>query len=172
MLSGVSPCAICQRISPLFMSIAVIRPYGGFTSGRPRTARTPDVSVTAAPGARSAPASAPAPPLNRGPLVAMPWIQPKSPESLGSPGTRPRDTNVDCEKTYKMCVSGSYDPPGQFVPPLLIPDARVPSGPSILLTTGGVKIGPSLYLDTIFVASARNSGVKSIKSLTEDPWRS
>ena len=34
-LSGVSPWAICQASSPRFMSSAVMRPYGGFTSGRP-----------------------------------------------------------------------------------------------------------------------------------------
>ena len=40
-----------------------------------------------------------------------------------------------------MCVSGSNEPPGQFVPP----DERKPAiGPSRLLTGGGVKIGPSL----------------------------
>jgi len=40
-----------------------------------------------------------------------------------------------------MCVSGSYDPPGQFVPP---DDRKLPIGPSFRLTGGGVKIGPSL----------------------------
>ena len=42
-----------------------------------------------------------------------------------------------------MCVSGSYEPPFQFVPA----SARVsrPSGPSTLLTTGGVNIGPISY---------------------------
>src|SRR5215475_890130 len=68
-----------------------------------------------------------------------------------------------------MCVSGSYDPPGQLVPPLLIAVASVPSGPSILLTTGGVNIGPILYREAIFIASACNSGVKSIRSSIEDP---
>src|SRR5215475_389645 len=79
---------------------------------------------------------------------------------------------TDCEKTYRICVSGSYDPPGQFVPPLLIAVARVPSGPSILLTTGGVNIGPILYREAILSASARNSGVKSIKSSIDEPCRS
>src|SRR6059036_3817037 len=71
-----------------------------------------------------------------------------------------------------MCVSGSYEPPGQFVPPLEGPIPIVASGPSSLLTTGGVKIGPSLYFDTTFSASARSSGVKSIRSSIETPWRS
>src|SRR5687767_11779861 len=47
----------------------------------------------------------------------------------------------------------------------------MPSGPSALLTTGGVKIGPILYLEAILIASARSSGVKSISSSIEEPWR-
>src|SRR5205814_1296427 len=68
-----------------------------------------------------------------------------------------------------MCVSGSYEPPGQL-------DANAPinvaSGPSIWLTTGGVKIGPVLYFDTSFTASERSSGVKSIRSSACTPCRS
>ncbi len=45
-----------------------------------------------------------------------------------------------------MLVSGSYEPPGQFVPPPADASDNVASGPSALLTTGGVKIGPYLYL--------------------------
>src|SRR5216684_4466093 len=71
-----------------------------------------------------------------------------------------------------MWVSGSNDPPCQFVPPPSGYIARVPKGPSGLLTTGGVKIGPILNLDTTFRACSRNSGVKSIRSFTLTPWRS
>lgn len=35
--SGVAPWATYQTISPTFRSIAVIRPHGGFISGRPMT---------------------------------------------------------------------------------------------------------------------------------------
>src|SRR5215468_2925938 len=70
---------------------------------------------------------------------------------------------------YAMCVSGSYEPPGHSVPPPPTAIVRVPSGPSHLLTVGGVKIGPILYRDAICIACARNSGVKSIKSSIEDP---
>src|SRR5262245_56582410 len=77
-----------------------------------------------------------------------------------------------CEKTYTMCVSGSYDPPGQFEPPPAVPLVRVAGGPPSLLTTGGVKIGPNLYFETSFTASARSSGVKSIRASTETPLRS
>src|SRR5262249_28809847 len=41
MLSGVSPCAICHRRVPLFMSSAVMRPYGGLMSGKPCRGRWP-----------------------------------------------------------------------------------------------------------------------------------
>src|SRR3954471_23012517 len=44
MLSGVSPCAICHASVPLFMSSAVIRPYGGLISGRPWTVTLPPPS--------------------------------------------------------------------------------------------------------------------------------
>src|SRR5438876_715387 len=55
-----------------------------------------------------------------------------------------------------MCVSGSYDPPAQLVPPPAGPKTRVPSGPSTLLTTGGVNSGPILKRETIFKASGRS----------------
>src|SRR5437660_1501219 len=70
---------------------------------------------------------------------------------------------------YAMCVSGSYAPPGQLVAK---PDVSVASGPGSLLTTGGVKIGPILYRSTVFNASARSSGVKSIRSSGDTPCRS
>src|SRR5437870_12408284 len=71
-----------------------------------------------------------------------------------------------------MCVSGSYDPPGHSVPPPPTAIVKMPSGPSHLLTTGGVNIGPSLYREANCTACALSSGVKSIRSLIEDPWRS
>ena len=37
---------------------------------------------------------------------------------------------------------------------------------------GGVKIGPILYCETIFSASAFSSGVKSMTSDSRKPWRS
>src|SRR5437868_13536883 len=72
---------------------------------------------------------------------------------------------------WATCVSGSYDPPGQLVPPESEPIVSVPSGPGSWLTTGGVKIGPSLYLDAIVFACSRNAGVKSIRSSTDTPFR-
>ena len=47
---------------------------------------------------------------------------------------------------YAMWVSGSYDPPAQFVPPPAVAIPSVPRGPSHLLTTGGVNIGPTSIL--------------------------
>ena len=86
-------------------------------------------------------------------------------------GTRPSWLTDFCEFTYRMLVSGSYEPPGQFVPPPADASTSVASGPSALLTTGGVKIGPILYLDTTFTPSARSSGVKSIRSSSTNPCR-
>src|SRR4029450_3063412 len=68
-----------------------------------------------------------------------------------------------------LCVSGSNEPPGQLVANDCI---SIASGPSILLTTGGVKIGPILYFDTSFTASARSSGGKLSKLSIEMPWMS
>ena len=62
----------------------------------------------------------------------------------GSGCTTPNGTSVLCENTYRMCVSGSNDPPGQFVPPPNPDIASVAMGPSGFASTGGVKIGPSL----------------------------
>src|ERR1700691_3891083 len=70
-----------------------------------------------------------------------------------------------------MWVCGSYDPPGQLVPPLQQPISKVPSGPPALLTTGGVNSGPILYFEMIAIPCAFNSGVKSIRSSTEKPLR-
>src|ERR1700682_6333311 len=72
---------------------------------------------------------------------------------------------------YTICVSGSYDPPGQFVPPDAVPTVSVPNGPSTLLSVGGVYTGPSLYFDAIAFPRSRSSGVKSIKSLSTTPLR-
>src|SRR6202158_2955986 len=73
--------------------------------------------------------------------------------------------------TYTMCVSGSYEPPGQFVPPDAVPTVNVPSVPSNLLSEGGVYTGPSLYFDAIAFPRSRSSGVNSIKSLSSTPLR-
>src|SRR5580704_18772352 len=70
-----------------------------------------------------------------------------------------------------MCVSGSYEPPGQFVPPDAVPSVSVPRGPSALLATGGVNTGPKWYLETTALAFSRNCGLKSIKSSRDTPFR-
>src|SRR5258706_8671084 len=91
-------------------------------------------------------------------------------EKLAGGGTSPIVPIAPVEWTYATWVSGSYDPPFQFVPA----SARVSkaSGPSALLTTGGVNIGPILYFFASSRASARNSGVKSIRSSVDTPVRS
>src|SRR5271165_3212379 len=70
-----------------------------------------------------------------------------------------------------MWVSGSYELPPQFAPPAAVPSPNVPMGPPGLLTTAGVKTGPTWYFETIVIASSRSSGVKSIKSSMETPLR-
>src|SRR6478735_8851259 len=76
------------------------------------------------------------------------------------------DLNEGMNATW---VSGSYEPPGQLVPP---DERKPPMNPSSLLTTGGVKIGPSLYFARLFTACARSSGVKSISAVSVTPCRS
>src|SRR4029077_17030053 len=62
--------------------------------------------------------------------------------------------------------------PGQFAPPSAPGETIVASGPSSLLTEGGVNSGPILYLETIFSASACSSGVKLIRLSLDTPWLS
>src|SRR3954467_11651063 len=59
------------------------------------------------------------------------------------PGTRPITDGLRNEERYRRFVSGSIAPPGQFVPPVDDGIMSSPSGPSHLLTGGGVKSGPS-----------------------------
>src|SRR5690242_10816920 len=115
-LSGVSPCGTCQRMVPDFRSMAEIREYGGFTRGSPLT-----VSAPCAPGARPEmyPTSERVP-EGTSEMPRMPWLEP----------------------TYTTPVSGSIEPPIQLDPDS--DETSVAQGPSALLTTGGVKIGPIL----------------------------
>src|ERR1019366_5085988 len=55
-LSGVSPCAIDQAISPLSKLIATIEPYGGLKSGNPSTVKPRGKPSPA--GSRGPPAAA------------------------------------------------------------------------------------------------------------------
>src|SRR6185436_13565657 len=89
-----------------------------------------------------------------------------------SGGTSPSALAAVTEKMYMMRVSGSNDPPSQLAPPVAAGRISVARGPSHLLTTGGVKIGPILYLDANSTACAFSSGVKSMRSSSETPWRS
>src|SRR5262249_8077349 len=79
-LSGVSPCAMCRRISLLFRSIALMRAYGGLSNGSPRTLSdgppvppSPDADAAAAGADRAGtsvrppPAADPEPPVRRAP---------------------------------------------------------------------------------------------------------
>src|SRR4030088_3472909 len=87
-------------------------------------------------------------------------------------GTSPSAAIPLCVKTYSVWVSGSYDPPGQFAPPIDPGEVIEASGPPILLTEGGVNNGPIRYCETNFSASAWSSGVKLIRLSLETPWLS
>src|SRR5580765_1480077 len=125
MFAGVSPCAICQMISPLPRSIALIEPYGGFMIGRPLTFSPPPPPPSPPPSAAAAGAAAPAagagvvaapppaPAVVRAPEAALPWTYCMSFFAGSRGGTRPSCASDLFEDTYRMCVSGSYDPPGQ-----------------------------------------------------------
>src|SRR6267154_2326266 len=84
-------------------------------------------------------------------------------------GTSPSAAIPLCEYTYRVWVSGSYDPPGQFAPPIDPGDVSEASGPPRVLTDGGVNNGPIRYCETNFSASAWSSGVKLIKLSLEMP---
>ena len=168
-LSGVSPCAICQRISPLSRSIALIRPYGGLPSGSPRIAqaaarlRPPrrrgrrGAARHGAAAARRRSAAAGEPRAGDGVARDVPHV--------GEPRGRRHEPHradgaggVDVGDVRFRIVRAAL--------PVRAAQARASagaSGPSILLTTGGVNIGPIAYFFDKLTASARSSGVKSIR---------
>src|SRR5436190_7487826 len=111
MLSGVSPCAICQAMSPLFKLIAVFRPYGGLTIGNPCTFSPPPPPPASSAPPRPPPAAAgaagavPRPPRPRATagagdagLRARPDVYDMS-DRDGSGGLRPIDAIEVFEKT-------------------------------------------------------------------------
>src|SRR5436309_9078772 len=107
MLSGVSPCATDHRISPLLRSMAVMRAYGGFASGKPRTVRPPpppSPAGAALAGAGPSAVAAPAPPRPCPAAAAPP------------PAPRPRPADVS--------AGALASPP---VPALLSMSERLPS---------------------------------------------
>ena len=67
------------------------------------------------------------------------------------------------EYTYRIPVSGSYEPPGQLAPFAMYAVPILPPSPRAI---GGVNSGPSLMFDATFFASASISGVKSIRSFS------
>src|SRR5258708_33988604 len=107
----------------------------------------------AGPGTGGAPIGLPA----RGLTPAVPWTYSMSDRLKSGEGTRPKAAIPLCEYRYTVCVSGSYDPPGQFAPPSAPGETMVASGPSILLADGGVNRGPTRYFSMSFSASARSS---------------
>src|SRR5579883_2120471 len=120
---------------------------------RPRPPPPPPVLAAAAapapprpprPCGESAPAFSPGPVRMRTSCPAVPATNSISETSLGA-RTSPIGVRQALQaKTTTLCVSGSYDPPGQLVPPDAVPSVKVASGPPALLSTGGVKTGPIL----------------------------
>src|SRR5439155_16279447 len=152
-----------------------MRPYGGLSSGSPCgealvltalsfvVAVAPPVPVR---GGASAPTFSPGPEMYRTPVSTLPDTYGMSENSLFGGGSSPRIGIDVYDGMYAMCVSGSNEPPGQLVPP---DDLNPAIGPSALLTGGGVKMGPVLYRAAILTASARSSGVKSIRLSSVTP---
>src|SRR6478735_472860 len=97
MLSGVSPCGTCQRISPRLRSNAVRRPYGGLMIDSPRTLSPPPppppppptpASPSAPPGGPPRPPP-PRPPAPRPPAPGAPAPRPApGPPPRGAPAAR------------------------------------------------------------------------------------
>ena len=108
----------------------------------------------------------------RGADPAVPWTYSMSDTLASGEGTSPNAAIPLFEKTYSVCVSGSYDPPGQFAPPNAPGETIVAKGPPSLLTDGGVNNGPIRYCETNFSASAWSSGVKLMRLSLETPWLS
>src|SRR5258708_37846426 len=108
----------------------------------------------------------------RGTDPALPSTYSMSDTLASGEGTSPRAAIPLREKTYRVWVSGSYDPPGQFAPPNAPGETIVAKGPPSLLTEGGVNNGPIRYFETNFSASAWSSGVKLIRLSLEIPWLS
>src|SRR5271154_1624583 len=83
---------------------------------------------------------------------AMPMTYFMSETSFGA-GTTPMGTRHALHaNTYTLWVSGSYEPPGQLVPPAAVPSVSVEYGPLTLLSTGGVNTGPILNFETFVKA--------------------
>src|ERR1044071_8759053 len=65
---------------------------------------------------------------------AVPVMKFMSDLRFSSGGTSPSALACVFEKTYIMCVSGSYEPPCQFAPPVAAGRISVARGPSHVLT--------------------------------------
>ena len=159
----------------LFMSIALMTAVRRLEQrqplhGRARARGGPRAGSTAAAAAEQRPRrphpetrcgrrrpTEPEPPDVRGPVTALPSMYAMS-DWPGYGATTALLTTVPPDATYRMFVSGSNEPPCQFVPPSWLGAISVPSGPSILLTTGGVNSGPILCHDATSSASPLELG--------------
>src|SRR5205809_7950301 len=83
-------------------------------------------------------------------------------ENPAGGATIDREPGVFPAGAKTMCSSGSYPPPGQFV---AVPPTIAPISPLTLPRTAGLNgDGAHLYRLSLSSASARISGVKSIRS--------
>src|SRR5260370_41099392 len=131
-------------MAPLSRLLALIVPYGGFSSGTPSTfsATYPLPDLLFGGIGQSAPAFSPGPRRIFPSSPAVPAMSFMSETSSGARTSPIGSAQALHANAYTVCVSGSYAPPGQFVPPEAVPTVNVPSVPSILLSEGGVYTGP------------------------------
>src|SRR5215472_4006364 len=135
---GVPPFGTCHAISPLFMSYAVMRPYGGFSSGRSSMFGT-------------------WPPR---PAVYAAFVG-----SGGSVLTTPATNGRVTDPMYTNPVSGAAAPDCQFAPPPKPGATIVPRFTPGTTSDGGANGPPRRYGPALIASSAfaRRSGVKSTR---------
>jgi hypothetical protein len=125
---GASPLATCHLISPLSRSIALMRPYGGLTSGSPYSRLCTDRRLRRPPTPRAAGGSLRS---TRCPVVRT------SPPGGGTDQRHDRASWIG----RRACAFPDREPPGQLVAGACVAMASVAIRPSALLTTGSVKSG-------------------------------
>src|SRR2546428_9548532 len=164
-------------------------PYGGLTMGIPAIFRPPPPSSGGGPAATS-PAGECARAVAGAPGVAGRSARVRYPESAAQQSPGPQTSTMGRPATpvmyrisenpggvatsdltpgvfpagaYRMCVSGSKPPPGQFV---AVPTVIAPSKPLTSPSIGGLNgVAAQRYCLALSMAAARSSGVKSTRSL-------
>ena len=166
-LSGVSPWANLPHDSPLFKSIAVMRPYGGLTSGKPLNGDRRSAASAAGRAGRCAgsalrwarPDSAPCPRM----------IRHVRPLAVGRRRARGRRDLIATQYTYRCASPDRTSRPASSRRPSCDGIISVASGPSHLADDGRREERADLVARHELQASARSSGVKSIRSSMVTP---